>query len=47
MSRYELTREAAFDLLIVAASHTNRKLRGIAAESAAAGEVQAWWSEQC
>ncbi|WP_186628607.1 GAF and ANTAR domain-containing protein [Rhodococcus sp. BP22] len=45
MSRYKLTRDAAFDMLVVASSHTNRKLRDVAAEIAATGKVPAWRSK--
>jgi hypothetical protein len=32
MTRYQLTRQAAFDMLVLASSHLNRKLRAIAAD---------------
>ncbi|WP_176224948.1 GAF and ANTAR domain-containing protein [Rhodococcus sp. 1168] len=42
MSRYKLTRDAAFDMLVVASSHTNHKLRDVAAETASTGNVPTW-----
>ncbi len=42
MSRYAVSEDAAFDMLVVASSHTNRKLREIAAETAATGDVPSW-----
>lgn len=42
MSRYALTEDAAFDMLVVASSHTNRKLRDIAAETVTTGDIPSW-----
>lgn len=42
MSRYTVTKEAAFDMLVLASSHTNRKLREIAAETIEMGDIPSW-----
>lgn len=42
MSRYTLTKDAAFDMLVLASSHTNRKLHDIAAETIRTGDVPEW-----
>ena len=39
MSRHQVTREQAFDLLRMASQHTNRKLRDIAVDVAETGEL--------
>ncbi|MGA9872219.1 MAG: GAF and ANTAR domain-containing protein [Rhodococcus sp. (in: high G+C Gram-positive bacteria)] len=46
MSRYNLTKDAAFDMLVVASSHTNRKLRDIARETVGTGDVPSWRSKR-
>lgn len=42
MSRYAIAEDAAFDMLVVASSHTNRKLREIAAETVTTGDIPSW-----
>ncbi|HEY8300571.1 MAG TPA: GAF and ANTAR domain-containing protein [Jatrophihabitans sp.] len=39
MSRYQLTADQAFDLLITASQHTHRKLNDVASQLAATGEL--------
>ena len=46
MTRYSVTKDAAFDMLVVSSSHSNRKLRDIAAETVETGDVPSWRSKR-
>jgi transcriptional regulator with GAF, ATPase, and Fis domain len=46
MSSHSLSQDAAFDMLVVVSSHTNRKLREIAADTVRTGKVPTWESKR-